>query len=729
MTVVGTASPDATVSVNGILALPDTDGRFSVDLTLGPESNPLPIEVIATSIAGERRELVRHVISDASLSNTRGIFGTITAISGDNPGADAGEAAITIKAEGGPVKLTTTPVTEFQVPFAGSTAIESLSPGDSVAVLTSNDVVARILVRTGLPARTHHISGLITEVNDNGTISIRGPDGAQISALATLNIQELEQGSHVVAVLEQDQRSGALLITGLDPVGNSLARLQAALDQSLKSKSVNDEHYLSQRLTENLSYHLTVIRDSRGALASELEERAAGLARAHGVTPRLEISGIITSIDSQRGVIRITRPGGEVLDVSVGADTAFWQAPAGVSSGVQSDWLSGHASPRAFVRPYGGKLTSPEQLDLASRVRVRYDLESNTAGQVLVLPSETINDALADVLLSFAAPNTVTGTIVQVDGQAGGQTITIQEMETQKTVDLDALSDSRILEDGAPVTLNGHFRDSPVTASYDRLSLEIIELDSIPGAPGQTTVSGVVHSLVPKIVPNNMSILTPGGDIRTFSHTDSTIFRRNGVTVPINEVRLGDLVLGTSRYLTGGNGTLTTQGEELLVVSLESPGSIPIQGTIRGIARLPGGEIVVTLSTPSLMWVNLLVTSDTQLVNQGSVAGPDGLAIGQRVHSGSYHPLTSWAEQLTLTSPWYAITKGKISELDPQASTITITSTDGPAVRLLLPAEETTRVTSRSSSSINPFDLGPNTQVLAAVYDPVSTQLLWLVVP
>lgn len=62
VTVAGVTSPDATVSVNGILVTPDADGRFSIDLTADPEDNPLPVEVIATSVAGEQLSLVRTVI-------------------------------------------------------------------------------------------------------------------------------------------------------------------------------------------------------------------------------------------------------------------------------------------------------------------------------------------------------------------------------------------------------------------------------------------------------------------------------------------------------------------------------------------------------------------------------------------------------------------------------------------------------------------------------------------
>lgn len=62
VTVAGLASPDATVSVNGILTAPDAQGRFSVDLLISQDDNPLLVEVIASSVAGEQQSVVRTVI-------------------------------------------------------------------------------------------------------------------------------------------------------------------------------------------------------------------------------------------------------------------------------------------------------------------------------------------------------------------------------------------------------------------------------------------------------------------------------------------------------------------------------------------------------------------------------------------------------------------------------------------------------------------------------------------
>jgi len=62
ITITGFSSPDATVSINGTLAIPNTEGHFSLELTIFPDDNPLAIEVIATSVAGEELSLVRTVI-------------------------------------------------------------------------------------------------------------------------------------------------------------------------------------------------------------------------------------------------------------------------------------------------------------------------------------------------------------------------------------------------------------------------------------------------------------------------------------------------------------------------------------------------------------------------------------------------------------------------------------------------------------------------------------------
>ena len=57
-TVAGTASPDATLSVNGQLVIPDIEGGFSTELEISAANNPMIIEVIASSTNGETETMV-----------------------------------------------------------------------------------------------------------------------------------------------------------------------------------------------------------------------------------------------------------------------------------------------------------------------------------------------------------------------------------------------------------------------------------------------------------------------------------------------------------------------------------------------------------------------------------------------------------------------------------------------------------------------------------------------
>lgn len=58
--VVGRASPDATVSVNGLLTSRGPEGEFTLDLQL--DEGPNLLEIIATDLTGRHQEIVRTVI-------------------------------------------------------------------------------------------------------------------------------------------------------------------------------------------------------------------------------------------------------------------------------------------------------------------------------------------------------------------------------------------------------------------------------------------------------------------------------------------------------------------------------------------------------------------------------------------------------------------------------------------------------------------------------------------
>ena len=80
----GFTSPDATLSVNGRLAMADPEGKFSVEVDVPAENKLFSIEVIATSISGGRRAVLLRPVGEAWVTSgtplrTSHFVGVVTA--------------------------------------------------------------------------------------------------------------------------------------------------------------------------------------------------------------------------------------------------------------------------------------------------------------------------------------------------------------------------------------------------------------------------------------------------------------------------------------------------------------------------------------------------------------------------------------------------------------------------------------------------------------------------
>ena len=122
----GVTSPDATISVNGRLALPDHDGNFMVNLDRDTTSNPSVIEVVATSITGETESAILPVIfSDGG--EALGVFGTVTSVS---------PAELTLETTSGQISLATDSETTVTIHGWGSPSVSNIAKGTLVAAMT-----------------------------------------------------------------------------------------------------------------------------------------------------------------------------------------------------------------------------------------------------------------------------------------------------------------------------------------------------------------------------------------------------------------------------------------------------------------------------------------------------------------------------------------------------------------------------------------------------------------
>ena len=680
-------------------------------------------------------------ISSAQGQEVQGFFGTITNLSGDHPRAVAGEIDITLDTGSGVVELTATPGTFVRIPGLESATVDGLNPGDSVAVLSSGGEATNILVRTTLPGRTRHFTGVVIAIDDEGSVTLQGTGEVRITALALDSSVGLQPGELVTAVIEQDLPTAGLVITGLDRAADSLVRITSALRLAEKAGAASNLEALRQRLISNSTHHLTGLleasetadRSSRTSIRQQLESvtevYAEALSQSNSGKPRAQVTGIISSIDPLQGRVIIQPDGLAEVEVGVTSETRLWRAPAGLPAGTAENWLKSDTGTQFYVREFGGRETSLEQLDIASRVRVWYELETNSSTRILVLPGESLKRRTADAILAVSQRGEAVGVVTAVNLNVNPQIVSIDDQVSGRVLRLAVSPDSSIRNGDLSVEIDS-LQGALVSADFDPDSFSIIELSTFVQNQSEGTASGVVHGFISKIVPSNFVILTPEGKLQTFTHTDDTVIRRDGRPATISQVRLGDLVRPSTRFSTANDddGDVRGSGQVLVSLSLKSPKSVPVNGTIRGIGEAGDGEALVTISTNWLELVSMLVTEDSVLTRQGNPLELDDLQVGQRVVTGSYDPITTNAARLVLGPPRTLPVKGEISSVDETQTAITITTRRGNPVRLFVPDSHPTVIKMRGITDPQFSDLQPGQQVRIAFYDPESMEALKVVI-
>ncbi|MBQ09933.1 MAG: hypothetical protein CMJ45_00065 [Planctomyces sp.] len=642
-------------------------------------------------------------------SSQIGIFGEVVNVTGDHPRAVAGEIDITLNTAKGPVEITANPGTVIRVPGMEQPSVEDIPLGSPVAVLASNGQAASILVKPVRPVRSRHFTGIVTGVGEDGIVEIEDDRGRKISAPLADGPSVLKPGYMVTAVLDQDLNSGAILITGLDQALDNLKRLQAALERAEKDPATGKLAALRQRLNENGDRHLTmaqnVLNRTGPSRQGQLKERfdaaqnayGQGMSRFRAGRPSATVSGIVTSIDQQRKLLMVQPARSALVQVIIDGDTAI---------------------------KFQGRDIPFSRLDVANRVQVRYGLEFRVASRVSVSAGATLDKTAAKVLLATRDPGEVTGTVLDIERFPGELPhITLRDKESQHTVTLNMSQESVVLRNGAPSAVNRDLLDTEVTAIFYPDSLELIELDSQAADGENSPIRGVIHRFVAKNLPGNLSILTRDGAVRTFSRTGETVVRRNGRQVSINEVRLGDLVRANTRILLASGDAAPV----LEVLSLSSPPLAPIHGTITGITDAGQGSMRATITTNKLDIVDVLVDADTQVVQKGKSIGLDGLALGQRIVNGAYHPISREAARLTVQPPRAARISGEITLVEEYLSAVTIQPRQGDPVILIFPQNENPVITRQNKRGLKLSDLKAGDRVRAAFYDPATNRVLRIV--
>ena len=574
----------------------------------------------------------------------------------------------TVSVNGYLVTLDTPGPSGFQNTLRGLAWPISVHSGDVrqvIATSLAGEQAQHNLAAPDSPLLYRHLTGVVVSTSDqnggSGVLTIHGTQGHRVTARSVADLSSLRPGQLVTAVLTQHPGSDGWLVTGVEPAIDGFARLTAAIDAAQASGDLSAVERLRQRLLGVSTHHLTALvragllqgEISQLRLSEELSEAhlaySAVLSQAGGGRPTVQAEGMITVVDSQDRTVVLEQAGFSPAVVSFTSSSELWRIPHGLPAGAAENWLRQAGPASAYADQFGGREARFDQLEEAARVRVWYDLDTGNATRALVLPGATLPDEAAAALVSLARQGEAKGPVTAVSLDSDPPTVTIRDQFSGEHIELLVRSDNPLGGDSASAGLSS-LPNILVAASYDPESRSLLVLDRLSISRVQQSVRGVLHSFIPKVLPGNVFILTVDDEIRAFSRTEATIITRDGQPVSITEVRIGDLVRPVTRYrvASDADASETAESPELVELSLRTPPPAPVQGAIRGIARLAGGGTSVTLSTGGLELLTLLVTGDTQLTMDGEPAGTDALTLGLRVAAGSFNPISLEAGQLEL---------------------------------------------------------------------------------
>ena len=277
-----------------------------------------------------------------------------------------------------------------------------------------------------------------------------------------------------------------------------------------------------------------------------------------------------------------------------------------------------------------------------------YDPESGLSSRVAAFSSPRLEEDLARSLAALAENGEMAGTVSLVDLKDQSRSVYIQDQNTGGTVIFLAPPDSQTIIDGLPSALSTGITGRAVFVLFDQDSGEIIELSTRDPSVGQATVSGVVSSFVSKVFPGNVTILTPQGELMTFSHDQETVIRRDGRRISVSDVKMGDLVRPNTGHLNQGASKSNGGTPTLTLLSLKTPGPVRLTGTVRGIYNTSNGDVRATLTDNSLSIITLTITKDTRLTSLGTAVETSSLRIGDEIDLAIYDPITLEAIQLDL---------------------------------------------------------------------------------
>ena len=588
------------------------------------------------------------------------LFGTVSEIQLHG----IGQANILLDTVEGNVSLSVSRATPLNMPGREHVSLEQIVVGDFLAVVVQpgNKLfkVLQLLVKPTIPITVKHLTGVVVAQEARDLTLIDSQGNSLLLELAE-GLKAPSPGTTVTLIIKYDFQTDAIIVSGIANANNAIDRLHTAIDKAIGSEDTPLTDILKQRLDNAINSHLTMLQNTLSHTSSrpssypsesilQIEQSLINnnslskklFSRFNLGNPMIKIAGVITLVDLfdiQSGNLTITPPNEDPLDVSFTKDTNI---------------------------TFRGEEIQLSAQNLGNLVTILYDTNTRETSAIkLEVPSirkqsleSLLKDAFRDELEGTVAAITldVTPPLVAIVTKQGG------------LVFLKTLTDSTVIVGGQSVPLSQLRVNSEVKILLDPLTNNILEIRTFKVGSGEQALSGVVNTIIGK--QKTITVATSNGIMKQVKITEDTVINRNGKTVSIGQIRLGDVVRPT---------TLIQQNTgNLIWLSLKALGPLPVTGNIRGITLSDHGKQLTLLSTTGDV-LSLNLTDSTILKYNSNTILFEDLQIGDRV-SGQYDPITMDVPQLAKQPTRVRNIKGILRSKDAFLFTISVQATEGDPI-------------------------------------------------
>ena len=663
VSVTGLTSPDAVVSVNGLIADVDGEGHFSVQ-NVPLNEGPNLLQIIASDLSGA----VAYETLAVAVTGGEAVFGVVSRI--DAVGQGLTRIAVDSH-DGSGIEVQATLFTGVLIPGRASAVIGDIGIGDSIVVTGSvNAGIAsaeRILVKPSSPVSHAHVVAALVGVSPTGDAQLMDAQANLVTVAVSPQVgAALQPAGIITAVLSQDLKTGALALSGAEIAGNSLGRLQTALEEAAKRRASDNEARLGLRMRQAATGSLTTSIE----LISRVDPNVQFIFQQ---AFNASLTALSQTLDDLGLGPALVRGGGVIQGTSVAGDSVIITPEIGPEFILN---LPGDTELTLFGEP-----ATLDDLEPGQRTVFLYD-PSDTSVSSLDVLFPRLPESAAEALRGQAMEGELQGVLAS-PAVAGSVTL---RLDTGERVTLSLSDDVAVSVFGLPAGLDALQVGADVKALYDDELGVIVAIDAV--IANQTFISGVVEAIVPKfrtglVIPGadeegNLIVVTPQGERVVLKITEGTIVERDSVVLNIGAPKLGDLVRPTTSY--------DPATRNLIKLSVRSP---ELSGTIRGKLDTQSGLRTVTLSTDSLKLVSFNVLDHTMLLIRGDEgeeqAGFDDLEVGSRVVYAQYEPFTGGLSRLLLDPPRVRASSGTVAFLDKEKGVISVVTPVGATVRLLIP--------------------------------------------